>query len=149
MADLSDFARLVAIENGLSVISAHRPDGTIHSSVVNAGVLAHPETNFNVVGFVALGGSSKLLYLRVWPIATIVVRVGWEWVAVEGETTLIGPKDPDPRFSEWDRKQLLRDVFSAAGGTHGDWDAYDRTMTEEGRTVVLISPGRMYTNRRR
>ena len=43
MVDLSDFARLVAIENGLSVISAHRPDGTIHSSVVNAGVLADPE----------------------------------------------------------------------------------------------------------
>jgi len=113
------------------------------------GYFTAAATNFNVVGFVAIGGSSKLLYLRAWPIATIVVRVGREWVAVEGETTLIGPQDPDPRLSEWDRKQLLRDVFSAAGGTHDDWDAYDRAMAEEGRTVVLISPGRMYTNRSR
>ncbi len=148
MADLGDFARLVAIDHGLSVISVHRPDGSIHSSVINAGVLASPLTSFDVIGFVTTGGAFKLTCLRASPTATIVVRAGWDWVAVEGESTLIGPDDPDPRLSEWDRRQLLRDVFSAAGGTHDDWDAYDRAMADERRTAVLISPGRVYTNRK-
>jgi hypothetical protein len=37
-------------------------------------------------------------------------------------------------------------VFTAAGGTHDDWDAYDREMSEQGRTVVLVSPTRLYSN---
>jgi hypothetical protein len=41
---------------------------------------------------------------------------------------------------------LLRQVFSAAGGSHDDWDAYDRTMAEQRRTVVLVSPSRIYSN---
>ena len=44
MTDLSDFARLVPREHGLIVISTLRGDGTIQSSVVNAGVLDHPFT---------------------------------------------------------------------------------------------------------
>jgi hypothetical protein len=146
VTDLSAFARLVGLENGLSVVSVHRPDGTIHSSVVNAGVLPHPVTNLDVVGFVAVGGASKVAYMRSWPTVTIVVRVRWEWVAVEGEPTLIGPEDQDPSLPERERVQLLRSIFSAAGGAHDDWEAYDRTMAEEGRTAVLVSPERIYTN---
>jgi hypothetical protein len=41
---------------------------------------------------------------------------------------------------------LLRDIFTAAGGTHDDWDTYDRVMREERRTAVLISPTRTYSN---
>jgi hypothetical protein len=41
---------------------------------------------------------------------------------------------------------LLRDVFRAAGGTHDDWDAYDRAMADERRAAVLITPTRTYTN---
>jgi hypothetical protein len=41
---------------------------------------------------------------------------------------------------------LLREVFSAAGGTHDDWDEYDRAMREERRTVVLVTPTRVYSN---
>jgi hypothetical protein len=41
---------------------------------------------------------------------------------------------------------LLRKVFTAAGGTHDDWDAYDRTMAEQRRTVVLVEPTRVYSN---
>ncbi len=42
MTDLADFGRLVPREHGLIVISTLRADGTIQSSVVNAGVLNHP-----------------------------------------------------------------------------------------------------------
>ena len=41
---------------------------------------------------------------------------------------------------------MLREIFTAAGGTHDDWDAYDRVMREERRTAVLITPDRVYTN---
>jgi hypothetical protein len=39
VADIEDFRRLVAGDHGLVVVSAVRDNGTISSSVVNAGVL--------------------------------------------------------------------------------------------------------------
>jgi hypothetical protein len=38
---------------------------------------------------------------------------------------------------------LLREIFTAAGGTHDDFDAYDRVMAEERRLAVLVSPSRV------
>jgi len=40
----------------------------------------------------------------------------------------------------------LRAVFVAAGGTHDDWDEYDRAMAAERRTIVFVSPDRVYSN---
>ncbi|MCW2656001.1 MAG: pyridoxamine 5-phosphate oxidase, partial [Jatrophihabitans sp.] len=40
----------------------------------------------------------------------------------------------------------LREVFTAAGGTHDDWDEYDRVMAEQGRTAVFVEPTRVYGN---
>jgi hypothetical protein len=42
---------------------------------------------------------------------------------------------------------LLREVFTAAGGTHDDWDTYDAVMRDERRAAVLIDPTRIYSNR--
>jgi hypothetical protein len=41
---------------------------------------------------------------------------------------------------------LLREIFEAAGGTHEDWDEYDRVMAAERRVAVLIAPERVYGN---
>jgi PPOX class probable F420-dependent enzyme len=144
MTDLSDFAGLVAGDHGLCVVSTVRADGTVQSSVVNAGVLAHPVTGREAVGFVARGSARKLANLRARPQATIVVRAGWQWAAAEGTVELAGPDDPllDP-----DRvRLLLREIFTAAGGTHDDWATYDRVMAEERRTAVLLTPSRVYSN---
>jgi PPOX class probable F420-dependent enzyme len=146
MTDLADFSRLVALEHGLCVVSVLRPDGTIGSSVVNAGVLDHPVTGRPVVGLVARGGSRKLANLRDRPQATIVVRAGWDWAAAEGPAELAGPGDPMPGVDAEALRLLLRAVFTAAGGTHDDWDNYDRVMAAEGRTAVLIEPRRVYSN---
>ena len=35
---------------------------------------------------------------------------------------------------------MLREIFTAAGGSHDDWDAYDRTMLEQRRTAVFVAP---------
>ena len=42
------------------VVSTARPDGSVNTSVVNAGVLPHPVTGEEVVGFVARGDARKL-----------------------------------------------------------------------------------------
>lgn len=75
------------------------------------------------------------------------MRVGWEWVAVEGEARLIGPDDPLGGVDDERRRLLLREIFTAAGGTHEDFDEYDRVMRAERRTAVLITSDRIYANR--
>ena len=42
-------------------------------------------------------------------------------------------------------RTLLRDVFVAAGGTHDDWDEYDRVMRDQRRTAVFVAPTRVYS----
>lgn len=146
VADLADFAELVPLDHGLCVLNTSRADGSIQSSVLNAGVLEHPLRREQVVGLVAIGSSRKLRNLRAEPRTTIVARAGWRWAAVEGVAEIIGPDDPHPDVDGEGLRLLLRDIFRAAGGTHDDWDTYDRVMAEERRAAVLISPGRAYTN---
>jgi len=144
VADLSAFARLVPRDHGLVVVSTTRPDGTVHSSVVNAGVLPHPAGGQEVVGFVAAGAARKLDYLRQRRRASVVIRAGWQWAGVEGRADLIGPDDPVDGIDAERRRLLLREVFTAAGGTHDDWPTYDAVMASERRVVVLVTPERVY-----
>jgi PPOX class probable F420-dependent enzyme len=146
MTDVTDFAALVRRDHGLCVVSTLRAAGTIQSTVINAGVLDHPVAGGPVVGFTTRGTAAKLVNLRARPRATIVVRAGWEWVAVEGPTEIAGPDDPLPGFDPAGLPELLREVFRAAGGTHDDWPTYDRVMAEERRAAVLVTPERVYSN---
>jgi PPOX class probable F420-dependent enzyme len=146
MSDLSDFARISGADQGLCVVTTVRDDGTVQASVVNAGVLDHPVSGAPVVGLVAAGGSRKLVNLRRRPRTTLVARSGWQWLAVEGPTELIGPDDPKPGIDADRLRLLLREIFTAAGGTHDNWEEYDRVMASEGRTAVLVTPERVYSN---
>jgi PPOX class probable F420-dependent enzyme len=143
MTTLADAAGLAAKEHGLVVVSTARADGTIQSSLVNAGVMPHPMTDQPVLAFVTYG-MVKLANLRARPQLTVTVRSGWAWVAVEGRAQLIGPDDPMPGIDAERLRLLLREVFLAAGGSHDDWDEYDRVMAEQRRTVVLLEPRRIY-----
>ncbi|MEV4516652.1 TIGR03618 family F420-dependent PPOX class oxidoreductase [Dactylosporangium sp. NPDC049525] len=143
MATLGEFAGLAVKERGLVVVSTLRADGTIQASVVNAGVLPHPVTGDPAVGFVTYG-KVKLANLRARPQLTVTIRSGWTWATVEGTATLIGPDDPALGIDGERLLLLLREVFAAAGGTHDDWDEYDRVMAEQRRTVVLLAPARVY-----
>jgi PPOX class probable F420-dependent enzyme len=149
MTDLSNYRAIVAVDHGLAIVSTSRADGTIQSSLVNSGVINHPITGEPVVAYVALGRAKKLANLRARPRMTIAVRGGWEWSAVEGDAELIGPDDPREGVDAERLRVLLREIFQAAGGTHDDWDTYDRVMREERRTAVLIAPQRAYPASRR
>jgi PPOX class probable F420-dependent enzyme len=146
MTTLSDVARLLALDHGLSVVSTARADGTVQSSLVNAGVLEHPTASVEVLGFVTAGRARKLAHLRVRPQLTAVAHAGWEWAAVEGHAQLIGPDDPVPELDGDGVRLLLRAVFAAAGGTHDNWDTFDAVMATERRTAVLVTPQRIYSN---
>jgi len=146
MNDLEAFARLVPLDHGLVVVSTARADGTIQSSVVNAGVLDHPMTNRPVVGFVAAGSSRRLINLRARPRTTVVIRAGWQWAGVEGPVELAGPDDLLEGIDGDRLRLLLREIFTAAGGTHDDWDEYDRVMADERRVAVLVEPQHTYGN---
>lgn len=146
MTDLAYFARVAATDQGLCVASTLRADGTIQSSVVNAGVLRHPTKDHDVAAYVVYGRAKKLANLRARPHSTVVARAGWQWAAVEGDVELIGPDGEYPGIDAEALRLLLRAVFTAAGGTHDDWPAYDRVMAEDRRAVVLVNPTRIYTN---
>jgi PPOX class probable F420-dependent enzyme len=143
--DLSEFEQIGARDKYLAVVSTGRSDGSIQSSVVNAGVLPHPVTGKPVVGFVTYG-PAKLGNLRQRPRVTVVFRAGWQWGAVEGSCDIIGPDDPFKDFDPAGLSELLRAVFKAAGGDHSDWDEYDRVMRNERRAAVLVHPHRIYSN---
>jgi len=145
MTTLDDAAQLGEKEHGLAVISTSRADGTIQSSVVNAGVMRNPLTQQPNLAFVSYG-KVKLANLRTRPPLTATFRSGWQWVAVEGLAQLVGPDDPSPEIDTERLRLLLREAFTAAGGHHDNWEEYDRVMVEQRRTLVLIEPVRIYSN---
>jgi PPOX class probable F420-dependent enzyme len=146
MTTLDEAVALAADESGLAVVSTLRADGTIQASLVNAGALPHPSTGEPTLGFVTYG-KVKLANLRARPQLAVTFRNGWQWATVEGTAELAGPDDSQPWLEDAEQlRLLLREVFTAAGGTHDDWDEYDRVMAEQRRTAVLVAPSRVYSN---
>ena len=126
--ELTTFAALIE-RDSLCVVTATRADGSVQASLVNAGVLD------GRVAYVAQGSALKVRLLRERPVCSVTVRDGFEWATVEGEAEIVGPDGV---------RELLRQVFQAAGGTHEDWDEFDRVMAEEGRVAVFVDPTRVY-----
>jgi PPOX class probable F420-dependent enzyme len=140
---LASFRELASLDHGLCVVSMLREDGSIAAAVVNAGVMRHPLTGADAVVFVARG-VRKLEHLRTDARVTVVARAGWRWSAVEGTAEIFGPDDPHPDVDNEALRLLLRSVFVAAGGTHEDWDTYDRTLADERSAAVVVTPLRIY-----
>ena len=143
MASMDEVKRLAGSEQGLCVVATTRADGSVHTSVVNAGVMAHPVSGDEVVALVARGGARKVAMFQATGRASATFRRGWEWVGVEGQAEVTDPANPPAGV---DYPKLLRDVFTAAGGSHDDWDTYDRVMASEGRVAVFINPQRVIGN---
>jgi len=142
---LDEVVELARREQFLAVVATARADSSVQSSLVNAGVLDHPITGEPSVAFVTYG-PAKLGNLRARPQLAVTFRSGWTWATVEGRAELIGPDDLNPQIDAERLRVILRDIFVAAGGQHDDWDAYDRTMVEQRRVAVFVSPTRIYSN---
>jgi PPOX class probable F420-dependent enzyme len=124
-------------DSGLAIVSTLRADQSIQSSLVNVGIIGEQ------AAFVTYG-RVKLANLRARPQLSVTFRDGWRYATVEGTATLIGPDDPSPSVDAEGLRLLLRDIFTAAGGKHDNWDEYDRVMRDQRRTAVLITPTRIY-----
>ena len=142
---LDEVMELAQREQYLAVVATLRADMSIQASLVNAGALLHPVTGDPVIGFVTYG-STKLRNLRARPQVAVTFRSSWTWATVEGRSEVIGPDDPHSLVDAERFRHLLREVFTAAGGQHNDWDAYDSTMREQRRAAVFVAPSRIYSN---
>lgn len=146
MADINEVKSYLAEENGLAVISTTQADGRVLSSIANCGVINHPVTGHPTVALVSAGGAARLTHIRRGSQVTIAIRRGWNWLAVTGPADIVGPDDLPDSLDGEALRLLLREVFQAAGGTHDDFDEYDRAMVKEARAAVLVAPDRILGN---
>jgi hypothetical protein len=144
MADLADVERVAAGDHHLAVFAVPRTDGTVHASLVTAGVIPDPVDGSAGVAAVVAGAARKLRLLRRSGHATLVFKHGWEWVAVSGPVRLVGPDDGTDLGL--DVPGTIRSVFRAAGGTHENWDEFDRVMAEERRCAAFVRADTITSN---
>lgn len=144
MTDLADVERLAEGDHHLAVVATTRKDGSVHASVVSAGVIDDPLDGSPGIGLVVHGGSLKLRLLRRSGQATVVFKVGGQWAAVAGPVRLVGPDD-GVDFG-LDVPAVIRSVYRAAGGDHADWDEFDRVMAEDRRCAVFVRADRISSN---
>jgi hypothetical protein len=144
-ADLELVRQLSVAANHLAVCSVSRRDGSVHASLVNAGVINDPFTAEPSVGVVVAGASVKLRHFRRAGRATVVFQAGYQWVAVEGAVNIAGPDDLELTGAAT-VPRLVREIFVAAGGDHDNWAAFDRVMADERRAAVYIRADRISTN---
>ena len=143
MATMDEVKQLAASEQGLCVVAMTRADGSVHASVINAGPMAHPVTGDDVFAFVARGAARKVGLVSSCGRVSLTYRRGWQWAGVEGPAAVI---DATNTPGDLDLPTLLRQIFTAAGGTHEDWDEFDRVMAAEGRVAVFVEPERFIGN---
>ena len=146
MSDIEIFSNYLSEETGLVTVSTTQVDGRVLSSVVNCGMIEHPLTGDTCVAFVSGSKAARLKHIDRGSQVTITARRGWAWSSVTGPADLIRPEQVPETIDKEQMRLLLREVFHAAGGVHDDLEEYDRTMLQEGRVVVCVTPERVLGN---
>ena len=118
--------------NHRAVVTTFRRSGAAQMSVVSGGPYR------DTMAFVVRGDAAKLANLRRDPRCSVLtVTDTWRgYVVVAGMATVQGWDDTDPE----ELRIALREVYTAAGGQHPDFEEYDRMMKAERRAVVMVSP---------
>jgi PPOX class probable F420-dependent enzyme len=119
-----------------SVVTSVASSGAAQSTIVRAGPYE------GQMAFVVRDDTTKLRNLSMNPNCTVLtVTPDWrKYATVEGHAALHTPDNTDAE----ELRLLLRAVFAAAGGTHDNWDEFDRVMKDERRAAVLVTPDRIY-----
>ena len=145
--DLAQVQRIAADADNLAIVAVTRADGTIHASLVSAGLLEDPVSHEPSIGIIVSGRAAKLRHLRDVGRAAIVFQSGHAWTTIDGPVRIVGPDDPDDSIESEVIPSLLRGVFLAAGGSHENWTDFDQVMAAEHRTMVFVRVERILTNR--
>ncbi len=138
MPTLRDVAAMLQ-RQPYAVVSTLRPSGTVQSTLVNVGLYA------DGVAFTTVGRSQKEYNLRRNPACTVTIHDGPYWITVEGKARLYTWDTTEPDTMQ----RVLREIYVVAGGTHADWDTYDRVVRAERRAAVVVVPERIYVRRPR
>jgi PPOX class probable F420-dependent enzyme len=119
-----------------SIVTTIGSSGRPQSTIVRAGPFE------GTMAFVVRGDTAKLRNLQRDPRCTVLtVKLDWrQFATVEGTAEIKGPANMEAEAL----RLLLRAVFAAAGGTHDNWDEFDRVMLDEARAAVLVTPQRVY-----
>ncbi len=119
-----------------AVVTTIGQSGGVQATIVRAGPFE------GRMVFVVRGDTAKRRNLeRNANCTVLVVQPDWrKFATVEGQAEIRGPGNTEPE----ELRLLLRAVFTAAGGSHGNWDHYDWAMREERRVAVLVTPERVY-----
>ncbi len=124
-------------ENRQAVLSTFRGNGAAQMSIVLCGPYD------GGVAFTTPADRAKLANLKRDPRCSLLVsqRDWWGYVVLEGHARLMSPESTDGE----ELRLALRDVFRvAAGEEHPDWEEYDRSVSDERRSVVVVVPERVY-----
>ena len=143
MPNLEDLRALLSTETGLVTVASASADLSVVTSVVNAGILPHPVSGADVIGLVSRADAVRIRHVVSGRPLTVTARRGWKWVSARGPADLIGPDHPRDGIDADGVRQLLRDIFHAAGGTHDDLEDYDQVMAAERLVAVLVHPERV------
>lgn len=119
-----------------AVVTTIGKSGSAQVTIVRAGPYE------GQMAFVIRGDTVKRQNLAVNANCTVLtVQPDWrKFATIEGQAEVRGPANTEPE----ELRLLLRAVFTTAGGSHDNWDEYDRVMRDEGRVAVLVTPERVY-----
>ncbi len=113
------------------ILITRRGDGAPQSSPVTAGVDAEGRVVIS-----SYPGRAKVHNLRRDPRCSVLVLsddFGEAWVQVDGSAEVLDlPAALDP----------LVDYYRAISGEHPDWDEYRQAMTDQGKSLIRITPTR-------
>jgi len=120
----------------LAIVTTVGVSGRAQATVVSAGPYE------GKMGFVSRAHTIKIKNVRKNGRCTVTVIKPdtTRYVTVEGPATVHGWDNTDDAAL----LSLLRGVYTAAGRPPERWDDFDRSMRDERRTVVLVSPHRVY-----
>jgi len=125
-------------QHHVAVATTFRRDGRPQQSLVTVGRFE------DGLAFTTTTDRAKYRNLARDPrFALMLCRPDWGGYAVlDGDAELRGPDNTEPGKLSEDLRAVYR---AAAGNEHSDWAEYDQAMRDQGRVVVLLRPGRLFT----
>jgi PPOX class probable F420-dependent enzyme len=123
-------------ENHTAVVATITSSGSAQATVVSAGLFQ------GQIAFVSRGNTMKVKNALQRGRATVTVLRPTDnrYVTIEGPALVHGWGNT----SRPDLLLLLRKVYTTTGRPPDRWEDFDGAMEKEQRTVVLVSPQRVY-----